>query len=73
MNKKISLFYKLILIILLLSTSNFNRAEEILIYADSISYDEKVSRKKKIETLCTKNGMSLPLILFHSFLGLEKV
>ena len=41
MNKKISLFYKLILIILLLSTSTFNRAEEILIYADSITYDEK--------------------------------
>ena len=34
---------------------------------------EKVSRKKKIETLWAKKGGSLPLILFHSFLGSEKV
>ena len=40
MNKNISLFFKLFLIFILLIVSNNNKAEEILIYADSISYDE---------------------------------
>ena len=40
MNKNISLFFKLFLIFILLIVSNNNKAKEILIYADSISYDE---------------------------------
>ncbi len=40
MNKIINIFLKLIFIFLFLFVPSLNKAEEILIYADSISYDE---------------------------------
>ena len=41
MNKKKFSFFKYFLFILLLFITNFNSAKEILIYADSITYDEE--------------------------------
>ena len=40
MNKIITKLFKFFVLIILLFTTTFNKAEEILIYADSISYDE---------------------------------
>ena len=40
MNNKIRLLNRFLIILIILFFPNLNRAEEILIYADSISYDD---------------------------------